>query len=181
MLHVASLLDLLERSPHFVSCAFDESLNTCYRNAIYPVYKANRELPDANLEYQLDQCQRVTALLASSELAITTLVAVAAGTPGPEHRLDAEAAARSALMYGAPSLAGLLTRLEQDRRALASLARTLDERSGEAVQTAWGELTVRETVVLHAIEEPARCAQALEERLAFLDTMEPATEADATA
>ena len=68
--YTSFLLDLLERSPHFVSCAFDESLNTCYRNAIYPEYKANRELPDANLEYQLDQCQRVTALLGIHGLAL---------------------------------------------------------------------------------------------------------------
>ena len=57
------LLDLLENNPEHISCAFDESLNTCYRNRIYPEYKANRDLPDANLEFQLASCQEITALL----------------------------------------------------------------------------------------------------------------------
>jgi len=68
--YTSFLLDLLDRSPQFISCAFDESLNTCYRNTIYPEYKANRELPDANLEYQLAQCQRVTALMGLHGLAL---------------------------------------------------------------------------------------------------------------
>jgi 5'-3' exonuclease len=57
------LLDLLAHQPAFVACAFDESLNTCFRNALYPAYKANREPPDENLMYQFQQCQRVTQLL----------------------------------------------------------------------------------------------------------------------
>ncbi|MFT4632232.1 MAG: DNA polymerase-1 [Candidatus Azotimanducaceae bacterium] len=57
------LLDLLAHQPQFVACAFDESLNTCFRNALYPAYKANRETPDENLLYQFQQCQRVTELL----------------------------------------------------------------------------------------------------------------------
>lgn len=65
------LCDLLERSPAYISCAFDESLNTCYRNDIYPDYKANRDLPDANLEFQLQQCQRITRLLGLHHLSLT--------------------------------------------------------------------------------------------------------------
>jgi len=57
------LLDLIERQPERISVAFDESLNTCYRNDIYPAYKANRDLPDKNLEFQLARCQEVTELL----------------------------------------------------------------------------------------------------------------------
>ncbi len=57
------VLDLLEHEPQCIAFAFDESLVTCYRNAIYPEYKANRELPDANLEFQLAQCQRLTSLM----------------------------------------------------------------------------------------------------------------------
>jgi DNA polymerase-1 len=57
------LLDLLAHQPSFVACAFDESLNTCFRNALYPAYKANREAPDENLLYQFQQCQRVTNML----------------------------------------------------------------------------------------------------------------------
>ncbi len=57
------LLDLIDKGPQFISCAFDESLNTCYRNRIYPDYKANRDLPGPNLEYQLAKCQEITDLL----------------------------------------------------------------------------------------------------------------------
>lgn len=57
------LLDLMERRPEHISVAFDESLNTCYRNDIYPAYKANRDLPDENLEFQFAKCQEVTELL----------------------------------------------------------------------------------------------------------------------
>ena len=57
------LVELLEKHPEHISCGFDESLNTCYRNLIYPDYKANRDLPDANLEFQLASCQEVTNLL----------------------------------------------------------------------------------------------------------------------
>ena len=64
------LLDLLERVPEHISCAFDESLNTCYRNRIYPEYKANRELPDANLEFQLASCRKITDLLGIHSLGL---------------------------------------------------------------------------------------------------------------
>jgi 5'-3' exonuclease len=67
------LLDLLEHfagRPVLVSVAFDESLVSCYRNKIYPDYKANRELPDANLEYQLKQCQEITRLLGFHSLCL---------------------------------------------------------------------------------------------------------------
>lgn len=57
------LLDLCDKNPKYISVAFDESLNTCYRNEIYPDYKANRDLPDPNLTYQLAQCQEVTRLM----------------------------------------------------------------------------------------------------------------------
>ena len=43
--------------------AFDESLTTCWRNRIYPDYKANRPPADENIRRQLDRCKAVTALL----------------------------------------------------------------------------------------------------------------------
>lgn len=57
------LLDLLSKNVEHISVAFDESLTTCYRNDIYPDYKANRDLPDENLKYQLKACQEITSLL----------------------------------------------------------------------------------------------------------------------
>jgi 5'-3' exonuclease len=59
------LLDLMEGvypSRH-IAAAFDESLGSCFRNDIYPDYKASRELPDEALAFQLDSCRQVTELL----------------------------------------------------------------------------------------------------------------------
>ena len=64
------LLDLLEKSPRFISCAFDESLTTCFRNNIYPAYKANRDLPNENLTFQLACCQEITSLMGIHSLCL---------------------------------------------------------------------------------------------------------------
>jgi len=64
------LLDLLDKQPESISVAFDESLNTCYRNEIYPLYKANRELPDDNLKFQFSCCQEITNLLGLHSLCL---------------------------------------------------------------------------------------------------------------
>src|SRR5690606_18551794 len=38
------LLDLLERErPRHIAIAFDEALDSCFRNTLYPAYKANRD------------------------------------------------------------------------------------------------------------------------------------------
>lgn len=46
-----------------IALAFDRSLNTSFRNAMYPAYKAQRELPPAELEAQLDLSERVAQAL----------------------------------------------------------------------------------------------------------------------
>jgi len=61
---------LLYKQPQRVSVAFDESLNTCYRNEIYPEYKANREAPDDNLKYQFARYQEITSLLGFHSLSL---------------------------------------------------------------------------------------------------------------
>ena len=47
----AFLLDILQApdTDDYCCAAFDESLGTCFRNDIYPGYKASRELPDEAL------------------------------------------------------------------------------------------------------------------------------------
>lgn len=50
-------------APVHVAAAFDESLTSSFRNDIYPAYKANRELPPPELEYQLKACRRFTEAL----------------------------------------------------------------------------------------------------------------------
>jgi 5'-3' exonuclease len=67
------LLKLLEQeSPNYMAAAFDESLGSCFRNDIYPDYKANRVLPDEALEFQLNACVEVTKLLGITGLASNT-------------------------------------------------------------------------------------------------------------
>ncbi|HET7300254.1 MAG TPA: 5'-3' exonuclease H3TH domain-containing protein [Oleiagrimonas sp.] len=64
------LCELLERArPSHVIVAFDGSLTTSFRNDIYPSYKANREMPPAELEYQFVLCRKISAAMG-----ITTLI-----------------------------------------------------------------------------------------------------------
>lgn len=50
-------------APGHVAAAFDESLTSSFRNEIYPAYKANREHPPPELEYQLKACRAFTESL----------------------------------------------------------------------------------------------------------------------
>jgi 5'-3' exonuclease len=62
--------DFLERSrPEYVAVAFDTSLRTCFRNEIYPDYKANREPAPDELKQQFDWCREVTRALGMPEFA----------------------------------------------------------------------------------------------------------------
>lgn len=67
------LLELLERAkPSHIAVAFDESLTSSFRNAIYPEYKANRELPPAELVRQFAYCREVAAALGLTVLTDTS-------------------------------------------------------------------------------------------------------------
>ncbi|MGD8690520.1 MAG: 5'-3' exonuclease H3TH domain-containing protein, partial [Gammaproteobacteria bacterium] len=67
------LLGLLEsEQPAHVAAAFDESLTTSFRNALYPDYKASRELPPPELEAQLRACAEVAAALGLATFASPT-------------------------------------------------------------------------------------------------------------
>jgi 5'-3' exonuclease len=58
------LFELLEReSVTHVAVAYDESLTTSFRNELYPAYKAQRELPPAELEAQLRDCRQIATAL----------------------------------------------------------------------------------------------------------------------
>jgi len=64
------LLDLLERErPTHIAVAFDESLTTSFRNAIYPAYKANREPAPVELKRQFVWCKEISAALGVTVLA----------------------------------------------------------------------------------------------------------------
>lgn len=64
------LLELLERArPQHIAVAFDEALDSCFRNAIYPAYKANRESAPEELKRQFVHCRTLCRALGLSVLA----------------------------------------------------------------------------------------------------------------
>ncbi|MGN6223366.1 5'-3' exonuclease [Pseudoxanthomonas sp.] len=64
------MLELLERErPRHIAIAFDEALDSCFRNRIYPAYKANREPAPEELRRQFGHCKALCAALGLSVLA----------------------------------------------------------------------------------------------------------------
>jgi DNA polymerase-1 len=65
--------DLLELArPQHVAVAFDESLSTSFRNAIYPAYKKNREPAPPDLRRQFGLCRELCRLLGMAEFGSPT-------------------------------------------------------------------------------------------------------------
>ena len=66
------LLELLERErPRHIAIAFDESLDSCFRNAIYPAYKANRDPAPPELRRQFAWCKALCKAVGLVTLAHT--------------------------------------------------------------------------------------------------------------
>ena len=64
------LLELLERErPRHIAVAFDEALDSCFRNGLYPAYKANRDPAPPELKRQFAWCKALCAALGLSTLA----------------------------------------------------------------------------------------------------------------
>ncbi|KAB8164381.1 exodeoxyribonuclease IX [Lysobacter maris] len=58
------LAELLERTrPAHIAIAFDEALDSCFRNRIYPAYKANREPAPETLKRQFAHCRTLCGAL----------------------------------------------------------------------------------------------------------------------
>jgi len=58
------LATLLEQTrPSHIAVAFDESLDSSFRNDIYPDYKANRETPPVELKRQFSHCRALAEAL----------------------------------------------------------------------------------------------------------------------
>ncbi len=67
------MLDLLEREkPAHAAMAFDVSLTTSFRNAIYPPYKANRDPAPESLKRQFEYCRELAAAMGFCVLADTS-------------------------------------------------------------------------------------------------------------
>ncbi|MGV8941610.1 MAG: 5'-3' exonuclease [Lysobacter sp.] len=63
------LLELLDRArPQHIAIAFDEALDSCFRNTIYPAYKANREPAPEALKRQFGDCRALCVALGLSVL-----------------------------------------------------------------------------------------------------------------
>lgn len=105
--------------------------------------------------------RQIADLVTQYEVIAVALGAVAAGlTPGPR-LVSGHPTLPAAIAYGAPNLAALLARLEQDRRVLTSLARQLESRLD--VTLMFGrETSPRELLLEVLIEQPARLALELE-------------------
>ena len=64
------LLELLDRArPQHIAIAFDEALDSCFRNALYPAYKANREPAPEELRRQFVHCRQLCEALGLAVLA----------------------------------------------------------------------------------------------------------------
>ena len=64
------LLELLERErPRHIVVAFDEALDSCFRNALYPAYKANRDPAPPELRRQFAWCKALCKALGLVTLA----------------------------------------------------------------------------------------------------------------
>lgn len=58
------LLELLERErPAHIAVAFDEALDSCFRHALYPAYKANRDPAPEELRRQFAHCKALCVAL----------------------------------------------------------------------------------------------------------------------
>ena len=65
--------DLLEEArPEHVAVAFDESLATSFRNAIFPAYKKNREPAPPDLKRQFGLCRELCRLMGIAEFGSPT-------------------------------------------------------------------------------------------------------------
>lgn len=61
------LLKLIaDEKPTHLAVAFDRSLNSSFRNEIYPAYKEQRVLPPPELEAQLDACVEIAGALGTA-------------------------------------------------------------------------------------------------------------------
>ncbi|MDE2408405.1 MAG: exodeoxyribonuclease IX [Xanthomonadaceae bacterium] len=64
------LLELLERErPQHIAVAFDEALDSCFRNTLYPAYKANRDPAPPELKRQFAWCKALCQALGLATLA----------------------------------------------------------------------------------------------------------------
>ena len=129
------LLDLLERErPGHIAIAFDEALDSCFRNALYPAYKANREPAPTELKRQFAYCKALCAAL---------------GLPVLAHReYEADDLIGSALLAARGSgFRGVIVSADKD---LSQLLGERDEQWDYARGQRWGAAGVKARHGVHA-------------------------------
>ena len=132
---VRFLLELLERErPRHIAIAFDEALDSCFRNALYPAYKANREPAPEELKRQFAHCKALCEGLGLATLA------------HPEFEADdlIGSALRHARALGHP---GVIVSADKD---LSQLHGELDEQWDFARGVRWGASGVKARQGVHA-------------------------------
>lgn len=130
------LLDLLERErPRHIAIAFDEALDTCFRNEIYPPYKANRPPAPEELKRQFAHCKALCGALGLPVLA--------------HERYEADDLIGSALHRARPrGMRGVIVSADKD---LSQLLREHDEQWDFARGLRWGMAGVK---ARHGVEAP---------------------------
>jgi 5'-3' exonuclease len=129
------LLELLERErPRHIAIAFDEALDSCFRNTLYPPYKANRDPAPEELRRQFGQCKALCAALGLVVLA---------------HReYEADDLIGSALHAARPlGFRGLIVSADKD---LSQLLADFDEQWDYARGQRWGAAGVKARHGVHA-------------------------------
>ena len=142
----------------------EESAGELHRRVAVTLRGLGEQRADAPDAAGMTPRREVARLAAALELAALTLAAVAAGGVAQAPRLDRHPTLVAALMYATPSIEALLQRLEQDRRLIASIARTLESRLDEQHATPWGERRLRRLLVEVLLGASAQCAIALDAR-----------------
>ena len=128
------LLDLLERErPRHIAVAFDEALDSCFRHALYPAYKANRDpAPDA-LRRQFAHCKALCAALGLEVLA--------------DRDFEADDLIGSALHANRGQLRGVIVSADKD---LSQLLQDHDEQWDYARNQRWRADGVKARQGVHA-------------------------------
>ncbi|MCC8364060.1 exodeoxyribonuclease IX [Lysobacter sp. A6] len=116
------LLELLERErPRHIAIAFDEALDSCFRNVLYPAYKANRESAPEELKNQFRHCKALCEALGLAVLA--------------HHDYEADDLIGSALHHGrAANHRGVIVSADKD---LSQLLAGMDEQWDYARNQRW--------------------------------------------
>lgn len=129
------LLDVLERErPERIVVAFDEALDSCFRNTLYPAYKANREPAPEALKRQFGHCR---ALCRALGLAVLS-----------DQRYEADDLIGSVLaQWRNAGERGLILSADKD---LSQLLSPGDEQWDVARNQRWGHAQVKERYGVHA-------------------------------